>query len=99
MGRSASFLTFLCIFLLTSVGLSAAPAQLAEAVRGELADAQLQLMLSPDLARLPLERAEQAYAALALQGLPTPNRIQGALGRAAQAVQNGDEAAFAAAKA
>ncbi len=99
MGRSAGFLTSLCVLLLTSVGLSATPAQLAETVRGELADAQLQLMLSPESARLPLERAEQAYAKLALQGLPTPNRIRGALGRAAQAVQNGDEAAFAAAKA
>lgn len=63
--------------------------------------AQVRLMISPESARAPLERAERAYTALGLAGLEPAahTRIQNALGRAAQAVQGGDEATFAAAKA
>ncbi len=86
---------------MVSVGWAAAPAHLAETVRSELMDAQLQLMISPESARAPLRRAERAYAALGLAELEpaTHTKIQDALGRAAQAVRDPDEAAFAAAKA
>ncbi|CAA9576422.1 MAG: hypothetical protein AVDCRST_MAG86-2237 [uncultured Truepera sp.] len=87
--------------LLIAVGWAAPPAQLAETVRSELIDAQLQLMISPESARAPLGRAARAYAALGLAELEpaTHTKIQDALARATQAVRSGDEAAFAAAKA
>ena len=94
-------LAVLLTLLFAVNALAASPATLAETVRSNLVDAQLGLMLSPASARAPLQKAEAAYAKLSLAGLePTLNiRAETALARAAQAVNHGNEAAFAAAKA
>ena len=91
----------LLILLLTSSTFAASPANLAETVRSSLVDAQLGLMLSPASARAPLQKAKAAYAELGLAGLePTlDTRAKTALSDVKQAVEQGDEAAFAAAKA
>jgi len=79
----------LSVLLLVSVGWAAAPAQLAETVRSELMAARVQLMISPESARAPLERAERAYTALGLAGLEPAAHplIQNALNRTARAAR------------
>ncbi len=106
MRRFTALFTVLAVFGVAvfvsafSVALAASPAQLAETVRSSLAAAQLELMLSPEAARAPLQKARAAYAKLGLAGLePTNTRAEAALTRAERAVKQGDGAAFAAAKA
>ena len=94
-------LTILFALMLISNTLAASPAKLAETVRSNLVDAQLGLMLAPNSAHAPLQKAKAAYAKLGLAGLePTLHtRAETALARAEQTVNQGNEAAFAAAKA
>lgn len=94
-------LTAFFALVLAANTFAASPASLAETVRSNLVDAQLGLMLSPDSARAPLQKAKAAYAELGLAELePTlDTRAETALARADQAVKQGDESAFAAAKA
>ena len=80
---------------------AAPPAAVAETVRGALVAAQVALMVAPDTAASPLREAERAFADLGLGRLEPAldASIRQALVKARRAVTDGNEAAFAAAKA
>lgn len=67
-------LAALFALVMVSGALATSPASLSETVRSNLVDAQLGLMLSPESARAPLQKARAAYSELGLAGLePTLN--------------------------
>ncbi|MGL4609502.1 MAG: FTR1 family iron permease [Trueperaceae bacterium] len=86
---------WMSIVALVSFAFAASPIQNAETIRSGLLQAQLELMTNPEEAKVLLEDAKRAFADLDLGD----ETLAAQFGRAEQALNAGDNVAFAAARA